>query len=93
MRRSLVYEIWCIKCQMKEERKMEEETEDEEEERERGIQLHKYVGETNRCVNERALKHWMALQTLSSSSHMSNHVIENLEEEELEQERFRIKVL
>ena len=59
--------IWCLGCQRREEKIIEEEDLGEDEKRKRmdGIKLWKYVGETSRSIFERTWEHELGLEYLS----------------------------
>ena len=94
-KRSLVYEIWCMECKEKEEKKLVEIFQDEKilKEKKKEIRLFKYIGETSRSAYERSLEHQLSLKTLNSDSYMLKHLIDKHEGEDMEVQRFGIKVV
>ena len=58
-KRCIIYETWCMTCEDREIRKIEEDTEDEKERRQKmdEIKLYKYIGESSRSLYERGLEH------------------------------------
>ena len=84
-----------MECQEIEERKIDEEDggREEKEERRKKIRLHKYIGETSKSVYERTLEQQMAYNTINQNSFMVKHWLEKHEEEEMERERFGVKVV
>ena len=78
MRRSILYEIWCIECQSVEEKKIDEMDVDakEKEKLKKEIRLHKYIGETSRSTYERAWEHRLGLKYLNENSYMLKHGVE-----------------
>ena len=78
-KRSLVYETWCLECELKEKKKIEKRddlTEIEKKEMMKRIRLYKYVGETSRSLYERGWEHVHAKDQLHSNSHMLKHAVE-----------------
>ena len=79
----------------KEEKKLEEIFEDEKilKEKKKEIKIYKYIGETSRSAYERSLEHQMSMRTLNSDSYMLKHLIDQHEGEDMEVQRFGIKVV
>ena len=95
-RRSLIYETWCISCQERDEKQVDEiygEDQKKNEEMKKKIQLYKYIGETSRSVYERAWEHQHDRDSLSQGSHLLKHLIDKHEGEMPDKVRFGIKVL
>ena len=95
-KRSLVYEIWCLDCESKEEDRIKAAAGDDEkllEELKKTKKLYKYVGESSRSIYERAMEHSNALTSLSSGSSMLRHHLDQHEGEELDPGKFGVRVL
>ena len=74
-RRNAVYETWCISCLENDKRKIEEQAGGDkkmQKELEKGIRMHKYIGETNRSVFERGWEHLQDFTNLSVKSQCSS---------------------
>ena len=91
-KRNLVYETFCITCEKREIKKIEEETEYEKE-RIRKIKKHEYTGETCRSIFEKTQEHQNDMDQLKPGSHLLKHLLDSCEEEEKEDNRFGVKVV
>ena len=95
-KRCVVYETWCLTCEERE-RKLIEENENLEEEMRnkmmREIKLYKYVGETSRSLYERGLEHLRDLEELKMDSHMLKHYFDIHGEEEMKEMKFGAKIV
>ena len=94
-KRCIIYETWCMSCEEKERKQIEEETDDEKEQRRRmnNIQLYKYIGESSRSLYERGLEHQRDRDELKADSHMIKHYFDKHAEEDLGDMRFGARIL
>ena len=95
-KRNLVYEIWCMECEEKDIRRIEERADGDEKRKKdlmEKMRVFKYIGETNRSVFERAYEHSKGIESLNSDSFMLKHSVDKHEGEKLNGERFGVKVL
>ena len=95
-KRSLVYETWCLECELKEKEKIEKRddlTEIEKKEMMKRIRLYKYVGETSRSLYERGWEHVHAKDQLHSNSHMLKHAVEEHPGGDLLQIKFGMRAI
>ena len=94
-KRNVEYETWCISCQERDQKKLEEEIKDEKTLKEaiRNMRLHKYLGESHRSPYERGWEHLNDLTGISSDSHMVKHLVNNHEEDDFEDVKFGMKVI
>ena len=101
--RNVTYETWCGTCEDREKERMEKELEKEKGEQPQtvgrkkgegsGVKLHKYVGETGRSVYERGKEHVKDRVKWDKGSHMLKHIVEEHEEEEEKEVKFRMKIV
>ena len=93
--RCLVYESWCMTCEDKEIKRIEDDEEDEKTKNEkiRNIVKYVYIGETSRSIYERGLEHMNDKENLKKDSHMIKHYFDKHEGEELEKMEFGIKIV
>ena len=75
--RCVIYETWCLTCEERERKRVEESVMGEEEKKVkmREVKLHKYVGETSRSIYERGLEHLRDLSELKKESHILKHYL------------------
>ena len=93
-KRSSVYEIWCLQCQARDIKKLEEKYEGDELDKEKEkILLYKYIGETNRSVYERSWEHLNGLKSIDKDSFMLKHAVDQHAGDELNTARYGIKVV
>ena len=94
-KRCVIYETWCMTCEEKEVRRIEEETEDEKERRKKieEIKLFKYIGESSRSLYERGLEHLRDKEELKADSHMIKHFFDQHSEEQLEDMKFGARIV
>ena len=95
-RRCIVYETWCLTCESRERRAIEENDDYDEETRKRKlreVRLHKYVGESSRSLYERGLEHLRDLEEMKKDSHMLKHYFDKHSEEKLEEMEFGGRIL
>merc|ERR1711954_224853 len=94
-KRCIVYESWCISCEMGEREKIEEMEADEKEKREmiKNIKKCKYIGESSRSIYERGLEHQRDYEEMRSDSHMLKHYLAAHKEEEMEKMTFGMRIV
>ena len=94
-KRCIVYETWCLTCEMREISRIEDEEEDEKVRREkiRNFKRYKYIGETSRSIYERGLEHDRDWKELKKDSHMVKHFFDVHEEEEAEEMEFGMRIV
>ena len=95
-RRNIVYETWCMTCENRDKREIEENEDYDEETRKRKIRevkIYKYVGESSRSLYERGLEHLRDLEELKADSHMLKHYFEKHIEEKLEEMEFGARIV
>ena len=95
-KRNLVYEIWCISCDEKAERKIEEMYENDHElikEKKKEIRSFKYIGETSRSAYERGFEHIDKMTSLNSKSMLLRHKLDQHPDEDLEKIKWGMKVI
>ena len=93
---NIVYETWCMLCQEREEKKVEEESNGDREKMKamkKKIKLHKYIGESSRSVYKRAVEQKNDIHQLKTSSHLLRQLLDMHEGEERTGLIFGIKVL
>ena len=95
MKRSLVYETWCMTCLEAEEKAIDSEDieEDAKAIKKKKIRIHKYIGETSRSAFERGLEHLTALDRLEEDSHMLKHIVDKHRDREVDEIKFGMKVV
>ena len=89
-KRCIIYETWCLSCEEKEVRRLEEDTEDEKEQKEKikNIKLHKCIGESSRSLYDRGIEHQNDRDGQKTDSHMIKHYCDQHSDEELSEMRF-----
>ena len=90
-KRCIVYETWCLTCEERGRKAIEEDENLDEETRNRKMRemkVYKYVGESSRSFYERGLEHLRDLEELKMDSHMLKHYFEKHGEEEMEEMKF-----
>ena len=96
-KRNCIYETWCMTCQEKEEKRIEEESGGDEKKMKKmvkNMKLYKYIGETSRSVYESSWEHMHSMGQLQNNSHMLKHALEKHgEEEDLGKIQFGVKVV
>ena len=94
-KRCIIYETWCMSCEDKEVKRIEEETDDERENvrKMEGIKLYKYIGESSRSIYERGLEHLRDKEEIKADSHMIKHFFDKHSDEQLEDMRFGVRIL
>ena len=95
MKRNIVYETWCITCEERDRKSIEEEDcpEEEKQRKIRSIRLHKYIGESSRSFYERGLEHLRDLEEYKKESHMLKHYFDQHAGEEVSSMRFGCRII
>ena len=95
-RRCIVYETWCLTCEERGIKEIEEDDTIDEEMRNRRIRemrRYNYIGESSRSLYERGLEHLRDLEELKMDSHMLKHYFDKHAEEELEKMKFGGRII
>ena len=96
-KRCITYETWCITCERREQKRIDEEHPEEDEKarmkRYQQIRLFKYIGESSRSIYERGLEHLRDLEELKTDSHMLKHFCEMHTGEEIKDMKFGCRIL
>ena len=98
--RNVTYETWCGTCEDREKERIEKESKEERKDEivknkgeNSGVKLHKYVGETGRSVYERGKEHKKDRIKWDKGSHMLKHIVEEHEEEDDTEIKFRMRII
>ena len=95
-RRCVVYETWCLTCESRDKKEIEENEEYDEETRKRKMREIKrfiYIGESSRSLCERGLEHLRDLEEMKTDSHMLKHYFHKHGKEKLEEMEFGGRII
>ena len=94
-KRNMVYETWCISCEEKAIKEIEEQDDTDKEKKAKinNIMKFKYLGESCRSTFERGFEHAHDLEQLNPKSHMLRHCIDQHQGVQLEEVEFGMKVV